>query len=267
MRLATRLASDTPDAFSPMRHDHFSRQAAGYAVYRPTYPAALFDYLAGVAPARGRAWDCATGSGQAAEGLARLFATVVATDASAAQIAHAHAHPRVEYRVAPAESSGLEARSIDIVTVAQAAHWLDLAAFYAEARRVLVPGGVVALWSYGSASLDSAELSAAFDAFENGTLGAHWPPERRLIVEGYLTIPFPFRELEAPRVTLEQRWTLDELLGYVGTWSASGRYRDATGGDPVCELERDLAPLWGPPERVRRVVWPLGVRVGVVPTG
>lgn len=246
-----------------MRNDHFSRQAAGYAVYRPSYPAALFEYLAGVAPARRRAWDCATGNGQAAGGLAPLFESVVATDASAAQIAHAIPHPRVEYRVAPAESSGLEPATVDIVTVAQAAHWLDLDAFYAEARRVLVPGGVIALWSYGSAALDTPELTAAFDHFENVTVGPYWPPERRLIVEGYLTIPFPFAELSAPRYTLEQQWTLDELLGYVGTWSASARFVDATGGDPVAELDRALAPLWGPRDRARAVTWPLPLRVGV----
>jgi SAM-dependent methyltransferase len=250
-----------------MRHDHFSRQAAGYAVYRPSYPAALFDYLASVAPARRRAWDCATGSGQAAEGLARLFDEVIATDASAAQIAHAHPHPRVEYHVAPAEASGIEAGTMDIATVAQAAHWLDLDAFYAEARRVLVADGVIALWSYGSASLDSPALSAAFDEFENVTVGPYWPPERRLIVEGYLTIPFPFAELRPPPFTLEQRWTLDELLGYVGTWSAIMRYRDGTGTDPVLLLERALAPLWGPRERARDVVWPLALRVGVVGAG
>ena len=247
-----------------MRHDHFSRQAAGYAVYRPSYPPALFEYLAGVAPARRRAWDCATGNGQAALGLAGSFEHVVASDASAAQIAHAHAHPRVEYRVAPAEASGLEAATVDLVTVAQAAHWLDLAAFYAEVRRVLVAGGVIALWSYGSASLDAPTLSAALDEFENATVGAYWPPERRLILEGYLTIPFPFAELDAPRFRLEQRWTLDEVLGYVGTWSASGHYADATGRDAAAELDGVLAPLWGPRDHARTISWPLALRVGVV---
>ena len=247
-----------------MRNDHFSRQAAGYAVYRPTYPRALFDFVAGLAPARRTAWDCATGNGQAAVGLAPFFDRVVATDASAAQIAHAHAHPRVEYRVAAAEASGLSSATIDLVTVAQAAHWLDLDAFYREVRRVLVPGGAIALWSYGSASLDEPALSAAFGEFEHVTVGEYWPPERRLIVEGYLTIPFPFAELRAPRLTLEQRWTLDELLGYVGTWSASDRFSDATGLDPVRELDRVLAPLWGARSRVRNVSWPVAIRAGVV---
>lgn len=246
-----------------MRNDHFSSRAAGYAVYRPSYPAALFEFLAGVAPARRRAWDCATGNGQAAGGLARRFERVVATDASAAQIAHAHPYPGVEYRVAPAEASGLETGSVDLVTVAQAAHWFDLDAFYVEARRVLVPGGAIALWSYGSAALDEPALTEAFSHFEHVTVGACWPPERRLIVEGYLTIPFPFSELPAPPFTLVQRWTLDQLLGYVGTWSASARFAEVTGAEAVEVLDGVLAPLWGRRERLRTVTWPLALRVGV----
>ena len=46
------------------------------------------------------------------------------------------AHPRVEYRVATAEESGLESKSVDLITVAQALHWFDLERFEAEARRV-----------------------------------------------------------------------------------------------------------------------------------
>ena len=245
-----------------MFKDHFSDLAARYAACRPDYPPELFAYLARVSPSHRVAWDCATGSGQAALGIAEHFARVVATDASAAQLTHARPHPRVEYRVAPAEASGLEAASVDLITVAQALHWFDLDAFYAEAVRVLVPGGVLAVWTYGAVLLDDPALDAAVQRFAVETVGPYWPPERRLVDEGYRTIAFPFRELAPPALTLEQRWTLAELAGYLRTWSATARYVAAHGRDPVAALEQELRTGWHDPQLPRAVRWPLALRVG-----
>src|SRR6516162_2463674 len=138
--------------------DHFSPLASVYAEFRPTYPDALLDHVAGLCAQRGGAWDCACGSGQATIALAERFDRVVATDASAKQVAGAPPHPRVSYRVAPAEESGLEAESMDLVAVAQAAHWFDLTRFYAEVQRVLRAGGVLAIWSYGPLHVESEEV-------------------------------------------------------------------------------------------------------------
>ena len=129
--------------------DHFSRIAATYASFRPRYPPALFDYLARSCRQHTLAWDCACGSGQATLDLAQRFDAVLATDASAAQLASAPPLANVRYRVAPAEDSGLAALSVDIVTVAQALHWFELAPFYAEVERVLRREGVLAVWTYG----------------------------------------------------------------------------------------------------------------------
>jgi SAM-dependent methyltransferase len=242
--------------------DLFSAQAAGYAAHRPTYPPPLFAWLASIAPARTLAWDCATGSGQAALGLAPHFARVIATDASAAQLAHAGPAPNVEYRVARAEASGLLDGAADVVNVAQAVHWFDLDAFYAEARRVLAPGGVLALSSYGSAWLDEPALADAFARFEHETLGDYWPDGRRHVGEGLRALPFPFAELTPPPVTLERRWTLAELLGYARSWSATARYVDRHGHDPVETLGATLRPAWGDASRTRLVRWPFVVRAG-----
>ena len=242
--------------------DHFSGVAPAYAEYRPLYPDALFDWLARIAPGRERAWDCATGSGQAAVPLALRFDAVVATDASAGQIASAARNPRIEYRVATAEASGLDAGSVDLVTVAQALHWFDRPAFYAEVRRVLRPGGVLGAWTYGHPVLDNPRADAVFQRFYSETVGPWWPKERAHVDAGYRTIDFPFPALEPPEITMETRWPLAALLGYVATWSAVTRLREARGGDPVGELAKALAPAWDDPAEPRRISWPLALRVG-----
>lgn len=238
--------------------DHFSGVARAYARYRPGYPPALFAYLAALAPGHDRAWDCGAGSGQAAEGLCPHFGQVVATDISRLQLAGAPGPFRV---VSPAERSALAGSSMDLVVVAQALHWLDLPAFYAEVRRVLRPGGALAVWSYDLAQLGEAKLDELFRDFYDTTVGDYWPPERRLVDDRYRGIPFPFAETTVPSFAMEADWTLDEVLGYVGTWSAVTRYRAIAGIDPVPSLGERLRTAWGPAER-RRISWPVAMRVG-----
>lgn len=241
--------------------DHFSGVSAAYAAFRPRYPDALFDALAALAPAREAAWDCGTGSGQAALGLARHFTRVIATDASDAQIAAATPHPRVTYRVAPAESSGLEDRSVDLVAAAQAVHWFDRPRFWREARRVLRPNGVVAVWTYGRFEV-TPEIDRVVQRFYREVVGPFWPPERKLVEERYKTLDFPFAELPAPELAIEGRLTLDQVAGYIRTWSATRGYIARHGRDPVDDLVAELAPLWSDRAMPRPARWPLAMRVG-----
>jgi ubiquinone/menaquinone biosynthesis C-methylase UbiE len=245
-------------------NDHFSRQARAYADYRPTYPKALAEYLAGVSPGRHLAWDCATGSGQAAALLTEQFERVVATDASAPQIANATTVDRVEFAVADASSSGLPDHSCDLVTVAQAVHWFDLPAFYAEARRVLRPRGVIALWCYVAPETDSPLVNDCVHEFQYGRVEPFWPPGRELVDTRYETLPFPFERLTAPRFQMTAEWTRDGFLGYVSSWSAVVRCREQEGADPLPELAAELARLWPDAAEVREVRWPLHLLVGRV---
>ena len=244
--------------------DHFSSTAPAYAAARPDYPAGLFAYLSALAPGHDQAWDCGTGSGQAASSLAPLFSRVRATDPAEAQVAQARPDPRISYAVGAEDDSGLLARSTDLVTAAQAAHWFDLERFYAEARRVLQPDGVIAIWCYGNCRV-SPEIDALVIPFYEETLGADWPPEREHIESGYTTLPFPFLERPFPRLVLEKHWTQAEFLAYLGTWSATTRYRKRTGTDPLPVLADALAPLWGTTRHTVR--WPLQGRVGVAADG
>jgi SAM-dependent methyltransferase len=242
--------------------DHFSALAGAYATCRPHYPDELFTHLSALCWRHELAWDCAAGTGQATISLAGSFRRVIATDASSAMLRQAPPHPRVEYHVSAAEASALVSQSVDLVTVAQALHWLDVEAFYPEVERVLVPGGVLAAWTYGSQSLEDPVMDAILARFYHEVVGPYWAPERRHVEAGYRTLPFPFSELEPPQLVMQEHWTLAQLLGYIRTWSATQRFYEVVGWDPVEPLAQDLAPLWGDPASAYSVRWPLRIRIG-----
>jgi SAM-dependent methyltransferase len=242
--------------------DHFSGVAAEYAAFRPRYPEALFDFVAREAPARDAAWDAGTGSGQAAVGLARHFTHVTATDASGDQIEHATPHPSISYRVAPAEASGLADQSVDLVTVAQAVHWFDRERFWNEVRRVLRTRGVIAIWTYRLFEI-APDIDAITRRFYKGVVGPFWPPERLLTEQRYQTMEFPFAEFAAPNFVIEQQITLDDVAGYVRTWSATRAFVKHHGKDPVDDLVAELGPAWGAESR-RLARWPIAMRIGRV---
>lgn len=239
--------------------DHFSRHAATYRRYRPGYPPALMDFIASRAPDRGLAVDCATGSGQAAVDLARHFDSVIALDGSRRQLASAQAGPRVRYVAALAERLPLRDQCASLVAAAQAAHWFDFDRFHAECRRVLVPGGVVAVWTYEKFRVDP-DVDAIVDRLYYDVVGEDWPPERRYVEQGYRTLPFPWREEPAPAFELETDWDLEQVLGYLATWSAVQRFRDRVGHDPLPALRTQLEPVW-PGGRARRLRWPIHLRL------
>ena len=245
--------------------DHFSKQANAYAAFRPAYPDELGAYLASLAPTTGAAtqvWDCGTGSGQAATMLARHFDRVIATDASAAQIAKADRCDRVRYFVAPAEASGLPDRSCDVITAAQAAHWFDLPGFYLEVKRVLKPGGVVAVWCYALLETGVAAVDQAIRQFTYERMGKYWPAGRELVEDHYQSILFPFQLIEAPKFEMTASWTKADLLGFLGSWSAVARCREFERKDPLKPFTAELARVW--PEDTAKLTmrWPLYMKVG-----
>lgn len=248
---------------TPTFKDHFSGRAADYTRYRPTYPAELFSWLAGLTAQHDLAWDCGCGSGQAAIGLADHYRQVIATDPSPQQIDNAVRHERISYAVAPAEASGLAPASIDLIVVAQALHWFDFPRFYAEVRRVARTGGVLAAVSYGEVRVEGA-ADAVVARFYHELIGPYWPPERRYVDDQYRTIPFPFPRIAPPLLAMEQAWDLDQLLGYLRTWSAVKEYERQRGDDPLALIGAELAAAWGDPQQRRRISWPLSLLAGRV---
>jgi ubiquinone/menaquinone biosynthesis C-methylase UbiE len=241
----------TPD-FSPI--------ARRYARTRPAYPDALFSELASLTGGHRLAWDCATGNGQAAVGLAAHFDRVIATDISAEQVSLAARHPGIAYIAAAAEHPPLRDSSTDIVTVASAVHWFDIEAFGAQARRVIRPGGILAVWSYHVGRMEPP-FDALFARFYDEILSPFFAPGARLVDDGYRTLALPGEPVATGEHPVSALWDLGRMFDFIRSWSGTDRYIRERGDDPSALIAAELASLWGPPETVRRVRWPLSIRV------
>lgn len=243
--------------------DHFSGHASVYAQGRPSYPHELFSYIASLTSSHDLAVDCACGNGQATLGFTQHFAHVIANDASVKQLRQAPAHPQVSWFACTAERQALRSHCADLFAVAQAAHWFDFDRFYPEVQRVLKPGGVLVLITYGLLQVEPA-IDALVRQFYKD-LDDYWPPERRYVESEYRTLPFPLAEIATPAMTIKHEWSVDDFVTYLETWSALQRYRKARGLDPLPQFRERLASMWNLGPARRSVVWPLHLRVGRVP--
>lgn len=241
--------------------DHFSAVAAQYASARPQYPAALFDWIASIAPARVLCWEAGCGSGQATRDLALRFDRVHAGDPSLAQIAQAPMIDNVDFVVEPGEHCALPDASADAACVAQALHWFDRDAYFAEVARVLKPGGVLVAWGYQDIVVPDA-LAIANASLQDAIL-PHWPPQRADVDAAYagydwqMLLPTAER-IDSPAFELTAGWPLQRLLGYFASYSASKRHREATGRDIVADSAPEFARAWGDRGDVP-LRWPLFV--------
>lgn len=240
--------------------DHFSTQSKIYSTYRPKYPSELFTFISNQCVNTNLAWDCATGTGQAARGLSEYFSNIIATDASDKQIRKADGPDNIQYRTATASCSGLDDQSVDLVSVAQALHWFELEDFYREVRRVLKPTGKIAVWSYGLMEINE-QIDRLFLEFHNDFLGSYWPLERSHVVNGYEDLEFPFNKGVTPEISMDLSWSLEQFLGYLRTWSATTRYKKEKGHDPVDDWEDRFKEAWSGQD-IKRVSWPITLLIG-----
>ena len=240
--------------------DHFSTDSNRYRQFRPRYPEELFDFLIKIAPDHNRAWDCATGSGQTASVLVRYFKEVIATDASSNQIESAEKIDGIQYRVEKSEHTSIESASVDLITVSQAIHWFELDEFEKEVKRVLRNQGILAVWTYGLTFVNPP-IDKLVSSLCYSILDSYWPPERKMIDEGYSGIKFSLEELTAPTFQMSTKWNFDQFTGYLSTWSAVKRYREATQVDPLSLISEAMLSHWGNREDELLVSWPLSLRV------
>ncbi|MEQ8477659.1 class I SAM-dependent methyltransferase [Fulvivirga sp.] len=241
--------------------DNFSGHAADYARFRPAYPETLYNFILANTEGRELAWDCATGNGQVASELSSHFRTVYATDLSEKQIDNAMRKGNIHYSVQVAEQTSFDDNSIELITVGQAYHWFDFDRFHNEAKRVLKPGGTVALFGYGLHAVDE-KVNELMHHFYYDIVGPYWDEERKYIDEQYKNTPFPYLEIACPEFEFTAKWSLDHYIGYIKTWSAVKHFEKAKGFDPVDDLEKELRKYWK--EELKTIKFPIFLRLGRV---
>ncbi len=231
-----------------------------YAAFRPSYPRELYDFIYKHLKEKNIAWDCATGNGQVAQELCKDFGQVFATDLSQQQIDNAFASPNIHYQVAPAERTTFEDNSFDLITVAQALHWINTNEFYAEAIRVAKPDAILAVWGYAILTVDR-QIDPPFLDFYYRTVGPYWDDARKLVEEQYRNVPFPFAKIETPAFELKVEWSLEQFSGYLSSWSATRNYIKANQQDPVKPFIDELKKVW-PDGEIKTVTFPLFMKLG-----
>jgi len=242
--------------------DNFSKQAEAYAKYRPQYPSALFEHIISFVKEKKLAWDCGTGNGQTAKELARYFEQVYATDISSKQIEHAVKAHNIIYKTEPAEKTALEENSTDLITVSQALHWFDFDKFYNEVRRVSKPGGLIAVWTYSLLRIDDITNNLV-DQYHFEKMKDYWDKERHYVDDFYKTIPFPFEEIDTAAFAIELNWDLQDLEGYLNTWSALQKFIATNNYNPVAELIERIKQHW-PDSEMRKIIFPIHLKLAYV---
>ncbi len=198
----------------------FNKQAGYYAQFRPGYPAALAASLAALVDYRGVAWDCGTGTGQMAVLLANHFNLVCATDIGEASLRKAPPHKGILYSQQPAEKTDFPNEYFDLIIAAQAAHWFDLDAFYAEVKRVARPNALIAIIGYGRPQLPPA-IMPWYDSVEYDLLEGYWSSKVDALDNHYKDLYFPFDEIQIAWEDITEWWSAEQLAGFIRSWSAT----------------------------------------------
>ncbi len=240
--------------------DNFSEQALNYASFRPVYPSSLLDEICQHVSHFNICLDCGTGNGQLAQLLSARFKKVVACDISQNQLKNAVQKSNITYVLGEAEALTLPSQTIDLITVGQAIHWFNFECFYAKVRQLLKPNGILALTGYGLMKT-SNPIQEIIYRFYYETIGKYWDSERAYIDQHYQTIPFPLSEINSKPVSWHTDWNIDQLVGYIGTWSAVQHYIRAKGVNPIDSLRTELTKHWTEQNKIE-IEFPMLLRIG-----
>ena len=247
-------------------NDYFSTQAREYKKFRPQYPQELYEFLGADLKRDSVILDCATGNGQAALGMLEASdVRAIGIDVSFEQLSNAPTRSNCCWIRSSAEKLPIASASIDLAIVAQALHWFNFAKFFPEIKRVLKPGGRIAVWTYSLLAVCAhfpAPIECVIRWFYHEVVGEYWPAERRWVDDEYRSIPFPFTELRAPQFSIKLTWAYQDLVGYISSWSAVQLYAKQLRKSPLPLLENRLTAVWPAENYKISFAWPLALRLG-----
>ena len=227
--------------------------ATAYSKFRPIYPKVLLEIISSYISRNGgekdMAVDVGCGSGQSTFYLLDCFKQCIGVDISKAQIDEAQKKceeigtKNVHFLEGSATELPVESYSADVVTIAQAWHWIpDVDKFYSECKRVLKPGGCLAVYGYGNVRVKNDSCNYLVRDFYLNTLQDCWQKERHHIDNEYAEVVLPFSSTEQHDTEMSKTFSLGDFIGYVSSWSAYQQYCKLNPGNKVLEdLQQQLA--------------------------
>lgn len=241
-----------------------------YQKYRPTYPPSLYQFFADVCRTGTgtleSAVDVGCGTGLSTRPLCEYFHHVTGIDISETQInmaRAAHAQSNLSFVVSEAERlTVMPDDSTDLVTVAQAIHWINQEPFYRELDRILKPGGSLIVYGYGNCVLDNDKGNQVIDKFYRQDLLGFWDSRRRHIDNlcQEICLPFPGWTRNSDFV-IQYRWTAAEVVGYLSTWSAWQSYlKQNPESDLLMGIQQQLEEIYQ--DQKVTITWPVFLLLG-----
>jgi SAM-dependent methyltransferase len=229
----------------------FGQVAEEFQRYRPDYPSELFGHILDAVPPehRRRAMDLGAGTGKATRALMPHFAEVIAVEPDAQMAAKlAEQFPGAMIRNVPAERCSQPPETVDLVTIANALHWMEAERVFANVRSWLRRGGVLAVFDR-----PLPKTTPALDAVLRAELRGPWKPHRDRRLERYLIWQKQVRAAPGLRVVEETKFpdivpmSARDLTGYWRSTSYASAYA-RTLADPELywrDLESRIAKAAG----------------------
>lgn len=223
-------------------------QADKYALARPRYPSELLEQVRTLTDPCRLSVDVGCGSGQLTIPLADWSEAVIGVDRSPEQIRAATKHHRVTYHAGDAYELPVENETVDLLTIAQAMHWLDMPRFFAEVKRILRPQGTFAVLGYAVPRLQHPEMEKSFKHYyydilgsdkEPGEPGCYWDVSRPLLDRGFAKTSFPFHHVARCWHEDHRSMALGSFADYLKSFSAYQTYTRKN-EDPLPTLLNEL---------------------------
>jgi len=206
--------------------DFHKWSGSGYAKFRPDYSDSVFhEIIKRHHGKRELAIDVGAGTGQASVPLTKYFNKVIAYDPSPGQLEQSVKANNLEYIQSIAEKIPLPDKCVDLLVSAQAVHWFNFDQFFNETKRLLRPGGLLALWCYSLCSVTNNEEADHILKEYYKIVRPYFEEGRKYIDNHYIDIVPPYPNVERISLSMPKEVTRESFVGYLETFSGLNNWR------------------------------------------